>query len=256
MDSLWNNFEVSTSGAGTSSATGNILTSSAIVGDTGYHKHEYPCAEGEIYTFSVEARVLTNNGTDPNPGLFVDYPTFPSSNNHIYFNSTEWKYYELRFVVYGDNVKSTDYFTLGAGSWTTTDGSCEIRNPRLRAETITPIVPSIWACGWFEIDNAGAVTIIEQCNIVSAVWTSGGGSADSYLTITAPGIPSSLLTVQPRPKAIGTTTGPDQYIPKADHRIVGVAGGDFEVKILDAGAGTYIQAHPASTTRFYVEVSY
>jgi len=255
MDTSWANFSSTTSGSGSESVSNGVLTANSDIGEQGYRTCDYALAEGETYIFSCEARVLTNNGSDPNPGMFLDYPTFPNTENSLFFDSEYWKYYELKFTVFADHVKSTDFVTFGAGSWLLTDGSCEIRNPRLRTETINPMSSSIWAYAWVEISDSGVVTILEQNNVVSAVWQSGGGSADSDLLMTVPGIPSGL-NVAPRPKAIGTTTGPDQYIPKTASTITGGSNGQFNVKILDTSLSTYIQSDPDSTTRIYVEVSY
>lgn len=255
MDALWNNFTATTDGSGSQSVTNGVLTVNSIIAERAFRTCDYAASEGEIYIFSCEARVLTNNGTDPKPGMFITYPAFPGNENVLNFDSDYWKYYELRFTIFAEHTKNTDFVTFGAGSTTLTDGSAEIRNPRLRTEKIGTTSNSIWAYAWIEISAAGAVTILEQNNITSAVWQSGGGSSDSDILITVPGIPASL-NVAPRPKAIGTTTGPDQYIAKAASTITGGSNGQFNVKILDTTLGTYIQSNPASTTRIYVEVSY
>lgn len=255
MDTSWSNFSITTTGSGSESVTSGILTASALVSETAYRTCRYAASEGETLIFSCEARVLTNDGTNPNPGIFVDHPSFPNSQNSLYFDSEHWKYYELRFTVPLSHTKSTDFITFGAGSWLVTDGSAEIRNPRLRTESIGPMSSSVWACAWVSISAAGSATILEENNISSAVWTSGAGSSDSVLLVTVPGIPATL-DIEPRPKVLGTITGGAGYIPKTSSTITGGANGQFNVKILDTATGLYIQNNPSSTTEIYIEVSY
>ena len=255
MDTTWLNFSSTTDGSGSESVSNGILTADSVIGEKAYRTCDYAASEGETFIFSCEGRVLTNNGTDPNGGLFIDYPSFPASENALYFDSTEWKYYEIKFTIPKNHVQNTDFITFGAGSWSATDGSVEIRNPRLQVDRVAPISPAIWGYALVEISSGGTASIIESYNIQSATWTSGGGSSDSDLKITAVGIPSGL-NVAPRPKAIGTTTGPDRYIPKSASSITGLSNGQFNVKILDTNLGTYIQSNPASDTRVFVEISY
>lgn len=255
MDTLWNNFTINTAGTGSESVTSGVLTVDGDVSNSAYRSCRYPCSEGETFILSCEAKVLTNNGTDPNPGMFIDYPAQGTNVNRIYFDSEYWKYYELKFTVTGTHDKTTDYVSMLLGSTLTTDGSALIRNPKLRTETASPMTNSIWAYAWVQISSTGVITIFEECNLSAATWTDGASAADSTLNITVTGAPTGL-GVLPRPKVMGTTTGTAGYIPKTSSSITGGAAGTFEVKLLNTSTGAYIQTDPVATTIIYVEVSY
>lgn len=254
MDSLFKNWDSVTSGGGSTSVTNGTLTAAANAGgDQGYLITSMAPRAGETYVFSVEARVLTNNGVDPNCGIFVDYPTIPSAANQRHFDdSGTWQRYELVFTVPLD-ADTTDLIIWGAGSWGATDGSCEVRLPRVRSLTTSPVSQSIWSSAQIDISSGGVVTINDQFNLVDAVWTSGGGVADSVLTITVQGVGVNLIN-QPRPRVYTGSESPAAYIAKAPVEITDKNAGTFDVKIYDGGAA--IQSDPSAATSIILDVLY
>jgi hypothetical protein len=255
LDTLWKNWSETVDGSGSTSVSGDILTVSAIIGEKGYRTCTIAPTPGETYLFSCEARVLTNNGTDPNPGLFIDYPTLPSTANNVTFDSSgQWRRYELAFTVPLNGV-TTDEIYFGAGSTSSRDGSAEIRLPRLRSLTTGPVSQNLWAMAVVNITSGGVLTIDEQFNIENISWISGAGSADSRVFVEVPGI-EPTLNHQPRPRAFISTTAPDGYIAQAPHFITGGTNGQFNVLVFDSVAGAMLQVDPSGSTYITIEVVY
>jgi hypothetical protein len=256
MDSFFKNWQSTTSGSGSTSVTNGTLTASAAAGgDQGYLITSMAPQPGETYIFSVEAKILTNNGVDPNCGIFVDYPTIPSAANQLNFDdSGTWRRYELTFTVPLDSI-SDDLIIWGAGSWGATDGSCEIRAPKVRSLTTSPVSQSIWSSAQVDVSSSGVVTINDQFNLVDAVWTSGGGSSDSVLTVSVNPIGGNLIN-QPRPRVYTGSESPASYIAKAPSEITNKASGTFDIKIYDTSTGLAIQSDPSADTSLIIDVLY
>jgi len=255
IDPLFENWTSETSGSGSASVTDGILTASAAVGEFARLTSSHVCNEGEVYIFSCDAKVDFFDGSNPAPGMFIDHPSLPSGQNRLRFDSSYWKSYQLTFTVPKNNVKNASSVIFGAGVITDQSGTVQVRNPMVRLEKTAPMSQSIWARGRFEITAAGALTVSQQSNIVNAQWQPGGGSSDSDLLLTVPGVPADL-NITPHPRAYISTSGPDGYIAKAPVSITGGTNGQFNIKILDTTTGAYIQDQPASTINILVEVVY
>lgn len=255
IDPLFKNWNSVTDGSGSTSVTSGTLTADSNISEKGYLTSLIAPAPGETYIFSCEARVLSNNGIDPNPGMFVDYPALQTAANQINFDdSGQWRRYEITFTVPIDG-ESVDAVVFGAGSWSSTDGSAEIRLPRVRSLTTSPMSQNIWASAVVQISTGGTLTVVEECNIESISWVSGGGSTDSRIFVQVPGIDPSL-NQQPRPRAFVSTTAADGYIAVAPHFITGGTNGQFNVLIFDAVAGSNLQVNPSESTYVSIEVVY
>ena len=255
IDPLFENWAQQTDGGGSVSVTNGTLTASSTVGERAYLYSSHVCNEGEVYIFSCDAKVVNFDGSNPAPGLFIDHPSLPSGRNRVRFDSSYWKNYELKFTVPKNNVKNASSVVFGAGVITDQSGIAEIRNPMVRLEKTAPMSQSIWARGRFEITAAGALTVSQQSNMINAQWQPGGGSSDSDLLLTVPGVPADL-NITPHPRAFISTSGPSGYIAKTPINITGGSNGQFNVKILDSVTGAYIQDNPASTINILVEVVY
>ena len=253
VDKSWANWESVIDGDGAASVNADkVLSVSGSIGSRSYRRLFKAIKPGQTYRFSVRARLISSTGdTLTDPGIFVDWPDTGSLATYINIDSTQWKRYEITYTTPPETDPEQDCLAIACGVISSTGGAAEFLEPKI--EAINGVeMPGVWACGLFEIDTAGNVTLVESSPTT-------GINSFSYnapdLELDVDGV-DPQANIKPVPTAFMTTFGPDSYIAKASSTITGNENGKFNVKILDTATGNYLAGNPSSNTRIYVEVRY